>query len=110
RRKGRHGVFLARFVGLIRPWTGLLAGIWKTPWRPFLLYNLAGSVAYACLYTLAGNLIGKEWAILKTWIGKPTFYMALGIAVLLFLCLFFRRPLRAFFAGFSPKKGNRSRK
>ncbi len=94
---GAKGVFLARFIGLIRPWTGFLAGVWKTPWRPFLFYNLAGSAVFACLYTLAGNFLGKGWALLKAWVGQPTFYAALLGVVLLVVIFYFRGPLYAFF-------------
>jgi membrane protein DedA with SNARE-associated domain len=36
---GPKVVFFARFVALLHPVTGLLAGVWKTPLRPFLFGN-----------------------------------------------------------------------
>jgi membrane protein DedA with SNARE-associated domain len=42
----RHGakiVFFGRFIALLRILAALLAGVNKYPWRPFLVYNAAGS-------------------------------------------------------------------
>jgi membrane protein DedA with SNARE-associated domain len=101
---GAKGVFLARFVALIHPITGLIAGMGRTPLRPFLFYNLAGSAAYASLYGLAGYLFGEKWGILKTWLGPVALYILLIVAALAILGLFLRRSIRHFFEGLSPKK------
>src|ERR1700679_3374788 len=78
--------------------------MWKTPLRPFLFYNLAGSAAYALIYTLAGYFFGQKWDIFKTWIGPVAFYALLIAAALFFLALFLRYSVRSFFGSFSPKK------
>ena len=96
--------FFARFVALLHPVTGLLAGMWKTPLRPFLFYNLAGSAAYALIYTLAGYFFGQKWQIFKSWLGPVAFYALLITAALLFLALFLRHSVRSFFESFSSKK------
>lgn len=110
---GPKVVFFARFVALLHPVTGLLAGIWKTPLRPFLFYNLAGSAAYAVIYTLAGYFFGQRWEIFKSWIGPVAFYILLIAAALLVLVLFLRHSIHSFleenrvkrwFAFFFPKK------
>lgn len=101
---GPKVVFFARFVALLHPVTGLLAGMWKTPLRPFLFYNLAGSAAYALIYTLAGYFFGQKWQIFKSWLGPVAFYALLITAALLFLALFLRHSVRSFFESFSSKK------
>jgi len=101
---GAKVVFFARFVALLHPVTGLLAGMWKTPLRPFLFYNLAGALAYAVTYTLVGYFFGQKWELFKSWVGPIALYVLLIVVALLFLGLFLRRSIRAFFAGFSPKK------
>jgi len=93
---GPKVVFFARFVALLHPVTGLLAGIWKTPFRPFLFYNLAGSAAYAVIYTLAGYFFGQRWEIFKSWIGPVAFYILLIAAALLVLVLFLRHFIYSF--------------
>ena len=101
---GAKAVFLARFVALLHPVTGLLAGMGKTPWRPFLFYNLAGSAAYAALYALGGYFFGQKWEAFKTWMGPIALYVFLLVLALLLLGWFLRRSIRALFAGLSPKK------
>jgi membrane protein DedA with SNARE-associated domain len=101
---GPKVVFFARFVALLHPITGLLAGMWKTPLRPFLFYNLAGSAAYAVIYTLVGYFFGQKWEIFKSWIGPVAFYALLIAAALLILFLFLRHSVRSFFDSFSVKK------
>lgn len=99
---GAKAVFFARFVALLHPVTGLLAGMWKTPFRPFLFYNLAGSAAYAFLYTLAGYFFGQKWESIKAWAGPTLLYLVLIAAGLLVLGLFLRRSIRDFFIHHSP--------
>jgi membrane protein DedA with SNARE-associated domain len=101
---GPKVVFFARFVALLHPVTGLLAGMWKTPLRPFLAYNLAGSFGYGVLYTMAGIFLGKRWEIFKTWLGPGGFYAILISAGLLTLFFFLRRAIRIHFADLKPSK------
>jgi membrane protein DedA with SNARE-associated domain len=107
----KHGpkvVFFARFVALLHPVTGLMAGMWKTPWRPFLLYNLAGSAGYALIYTLVGLFFGQRWERFESWLGPVAFYVFIVAVALLLLSLFLRRSIRSFFDGFSKNKKNGS--
>jgi membrane protein DedA with SNARE-associated domain len=89
--------FFARFVGFLHPVTGLLAGIWKTPRRPFLFYNLAGALSYAATYTMAGYLFRQKWESFKHGVGPVVLYVILIGLGLLILGLFLRRALHDFF-------------
>jgi membrane protein DedA with SNARE-associated domain len=101
---GAKAVFFARFVGFLHPVTGLLAGIWQTPRRPFLVYNFAGSLAYASTYTMAGFFFRQKWEIFKHGLGPVILNIVLvGIGVLI-LGLFLRFTLHAFFSASSPGK------
>lgn len=58
-----HGgkiVVIARFVPLLRSLGGILAGANRMPWRPFLLANIAGAIAWAAIYGLAAYSLGRE--------------------------------------------------
>ncbi|HVZ81463.1 MAG TPA: DedA family protein [bacterium] len=98
-RFGPKFVFFARFVALLHPVTGLLTGIWRTPLRPFLVYNLAGAFAYSTLYVLLGYFFGQKWELFKTWIGPVALYGILIVAALGILGLFLRGSLKSFFGG-----------
>jgi membrane protein DedA with SNARE-associated domain len=93
---GAKAVFFARFIALLHPVTGLLAGTGKTPLRPFLFYNLMGSAAYVCLYVLGGYYFGERWGLVRVWIGDAVLYLILILAILIaaFLGLLLWRFLR----------------
>ncbi len=109
-RFGAKAVFLARFVALLHPVTGLLAGMWKTPFKPFLIYNLAGAFGYSALYTLVGYFFGQRWELFKTWLGPVALYVILIAVALLVLGLFLRRSIHAFFDGLHDKKNQLPKK
>ncbi len=59
----RHGakvVLLARFVAVLRSIGGILAGANRMPWRPFLVANAIGAVAWAVLYGAIAFALGDE--------------------------------------------------
>jgi membrane protein DedA with SNARE-associated domain len=97
KRYGPKGVFFARFVALLHPFIGLMAGVGQTPRGPFLLYNLAGSVAYTLFYSLAGDWFGSKWGIHKVWMVYVTSYVLLLVIVLVFLKMFWRYSIHSFF-------------
>ena len=60
----RHGstvVFFGRFV-----YAAFLAGTTRMPWRRILIYNAAGSVLWAALYTFASYGLGNALHSVET--------------------------------------------
>ncbi len=62
----RHGgkvVFFGRFVSVLRTYAAFLAGTVRMRWRTFLVYNAAGGILWAAIYTFgsyaAGNTITR---------------------------------------------------
>jgi len=96
KRYGAKGVFFARFVSLLHPLIGLMAGTGKTPKGPFLLYNLAGSGAYVLLYVVAGDWLGKEWGLHKIWLVHFSSYLLVLLVVLILLIFFWRYKIHRF--------------
>lgn len=101
-RYGPKMIFFGRFVALIHPITGLLAGMGKTPARPFLIYNLLGSAAYALSYTALGYFFGQSWDVLKMWMGRSV-YLAAAIMAFILFALLFRRSVTGIWRRFSGK-------
>jgi membrane protein DedA with SNARE-associated domain len=97
KRYGPKGVFFARFVSLLHPLIGLMAGVGKTPKGPFLFYNLAGSAVYGLLYTLAGDFFGSRWGLHNIWRLHISSYALLLMIVLVILSLFWRYSIHSFF-------------
>jgi membrane protein DedA with SNARE-associated domain len=97
KRYGPKGVFFARFLSLLHPFIGLLAGLGKTPGRAFLFYNLAGSVVYSVLFTLAGDYLGQRWGFFKIWMLHTGLFILILVIVILLLSLFLRHSIHIFF-------------
>ncbi|MDQ6782586.1 MAG: DedA family protein [Actinomycetota bacterium] len=60
----RHGgkvVFLGRFVSVLRTYAAFLAGTNRMRWRKFLIYNTAGGIVWAGLYTFAAYSAGDAF-------------------------------------------------
>lgn len=100
KKHGAKAVFFARFVALVHPVTGLLAGMGRMPWRPFLFYNLAGSVAYAFCYASAGYFFGGSWDLLEGWAGKAAVYSLTSLLLFAVIVFFLRRPVSLFLERF----------
>jgi membrane protein DedA with SNARE-associated domain len=59
----RHGgkvVFFGRFLPVLRPVGAVLAGLNYMQWSRFILFNVAGSVAWAAIYGFGAWFLGKE--------------------------------------------------
>jgi membrane-associated protein len=57
----RHGgktVFLARFLPILRTFAPFVAGVGRMPYTRFLAFSLSGSIAWICLFVLAGYFFG----------------------------------------------------
>ncbi|MCW3109822.1 MAG: DedA protein [Segetibacter sp.] len=54
---GKSTVFLSKFLPVIRTFAPLVAGIVKMSKRVFVIYNLAGSIAWVCLMILGGHFL-----------------------------------------------------
>ena len=91
KRHGAKAVFIARFIALFPPVAAnLLAGMAKMPWRTYLFYNFTGSAAFATTYILIGYFFGKQWKMLKAWLGPTALYLILVGIALIVLGLIYR--------------------
>ena len=101
-------VFIARFIFLFPPVVvDLLAGMSKMPWRTFLFYNVTGSAAYSTTYVLIGYFFGKQWKLLKAWLGPVPLYLILTGIILIILGVIFRHTIAGFWARRISKPGGK---
>jgi len=99
KRHGAKTVFIARFIFLFPPVVvNLLAGMSKMPWRTFLFYNLTGSAVYSTSYVLIGYFFGKQWKLLKAWLGPGPLYLILAAIILIVLAMLFRKSISIYWA------------
>jgi membrane protein DedA with SNARE-associated domain len=104
KKHGAKAVFFARFLAILHPVTGLLAGIGKIPLRSFLAYNLAGSAAYVLTYTLLGYFFGSSWDVLRIWMGRAAAFAILILAALALVNFLLHNEALSLFNRISKKK------
>jgi membrane-associated protein len=91
RRYGGSAVFFGRFVGFLRAFVPLLAGIARMPYRRFLAYNVAGAVLWAAAFTTIGYVAGANWQA----IARRISWIAAGVIVVATVLLLRWRAARA---------------
>ncbi|WP_124711565.1 DedA family protein [Gordonia insulae] len=79
-RFGALTVFFARFVGIVRTLTPLVAGFTRMPYRTFTLFSVLGSITWAAGIILLGHSLGQV-AIIRDHI--EVFILASVLTVLI---------------------------
>jgi membrane protein DedA with SNARE-associated domain len=91
----RHGgkvVFFGRFVSVLRTYAAFLAGTNRMHWRRFFVFNAAGGIIWAAIYTFAAYLAGNA---LKKASGTINLVVGLvAVAALVAVFLIVRRQAR----------------
>jgi membrane-associated protein len=93
----KHGgmaLVLGRFFPIIRTFAPIFAGVVKVDLKKFTIYNIIGSIAWVCTFTLAGYFLGRRYPQLKDYME----YIVLGLITVTTIPLvfaFFRRKLQS---------------
>lgn len=81
----KHGgktVFLGRFVGFLRAFSPLIAGMSKMPYGAFLSYNITGGILWTVTFTMLGYFFGHSWKVIESWAGKIGLLLFLSILLI----------------------------
>jgi membrane-associated protein len=84
----RHGgmaLILGRFFPIIRTFAPIFAGVVKVDFKKFTLYNLIGSVAWVCTFTLTGFFLGRKYPQIKSYL----IYVVIGLIIFTTIPLLF---------------------
>jgi membrane protein DedA with SNARE-associated domain len=83
RRHGGKVVFWGRFVSILRTWAAFLAGTNQMEWPRFLVFNAAGGIVWATLFSLVYYEFGGALRTLST-----TIDVSIGVASSVILVAF----------------------
>jgi membrane-associated protein len=89
-RRGGPAVFIARFVVVARAVMPALAGLSDLRLRTFVVYDIAGGIAWATLYTLLGYALGSAYQHVLRTIGVWSYVVVGAIVVALVAHHFWR--------------------
>jgi len=78
---GQWAVFTGRFITGLRMFAGILAGLFRMPYRRFLIFNFSGAVAWAAAITYVGYLFGNSWQLVERHFVKFNEIVMAGILV-----------------------------
>jgi membrane protein DedA with SNARE-associated domain len=67
---GGKTVFLGRFMGWLRAFAPVVAGISRMPYYRFLVANVCGGVAWVTVFSLVGYFVGNSWRTIEEYIGR----------------------------------------
>jgi membrane-associated protein len=90
-KRGSAAVFFGRWLPGMRVVTSWLAGADRMPWRPFLLWNALGGIAWATTVGMLADLLGRSASGSLGAIG----FVGLGVAAVVYLLARLRRHLLA---------------
>jgi membrane protein DedA with SNARE-associated domain len=79
-----HGgkiVFFIRFIALLGPFGGVLAGVNRMPWGRFLIFNALGALVWVSAMGLGGYLFGAFFASVGRPVGLAALAAAAGVVV-----------------------------
>jgi membrane-associated protein len=62
---GQWAVFTGRFITGLRMFAGILAGLFRMPYRRFLVFNFSGAVVWSVAITYVGFLFGNSWDLVE---------------------------------------------
>lgn len=83
RKHGAKGIFLGRFIGLVRAVIPFVAGLSGMEAKRFYLWNILSAFAWAASHLLAGYFLGQAWRMVEVWTSRAGIFLA-ALALLLF--------------------------
>jgi membrane-associated protein len=90
---GTKAVFFARLLGPLSWITPFLAGVYKVPYKPFLIYNILGVLVGVGQFIIAGYFFGKHYQLFF-WLVERYFVLIAAVALVVFLVLRYTRARR----------------
>lgn len=82
-RFGGLAVFLGRFVAVVRAVVPALTGVSEVRLRTFVIFDVAGGVVWATLYTMIGFALGDSYQRVLNDLGDWSIVLAAGLVVIL---------------------------
>ena len=86
---GEKVVFFSQMIPIVRTFISLPTGISRMKFKKFVVYTLLGTVVWAFVLVSAGFVMGKNWAVIRSWF--HVFDIIIIIGIIAFICYSFMR-------------------
>ncbi len=94
----KHGgmaLILGRFFPIIRTFAPIFAGVVKVEFKKFTFYNLVGSIAWVCTFTLGGYFLGRRYPQIKDYLEYVVLGMIIVTTIPLLIAFFKKRVVKS---------------
>ncbi len=76
---GNKSIFLARFIGPLRPFVPFLAGVSKMKISVFFFWNILSAILWSTAFVLIGYFFGHAFRAIEIWITRASILIVLII-------------------------------
>ena len=91
-RYGVKSIFIARFIGPLRPIIPFIAGLTGISTKDFFIWNVPSGILWAILFTYLGYFFGNIWTTVHPFNNKLVL-ISIAVVVFTILALFTRKKL-----------------
>jgi len=95
---GQWAIFTGRFITGLRMFAGLLAGLFRMPYRIFLFFNFTGATVWAIAVVYVGFIFGNSWQRVQRHFVEVNEIVMAAVALAVFIGVmvyFFRKRRRS---------------
>jgi membrane protein DedA with SNARE-associated domain len=78
---GQWAVFIGRFITGLRMFAGIIAGLFRMPYRRFLFFNFTGATVWAIAIIYVGFLFGNSWQLVEQHFLKVNEFVMAAVLV-----------------------------
>lgn len=80
---GGKSVFIGRFVGVLRPFVAVIAGMHHMRYGKFLFYNVTSGFLWAAIYILIGFFFAEQTKSIFDWISSGTYILVAAFVAII---------------------------
>jgi undecaprenyl-diphosphatase len=84
---GAKSVFLARFIGWVRPIVPFIAGLFELDIKVFLFWNILSGLLWAVAHIALGHFFGRSWQLVTLWSTRVSLFFSIFIVFLIIIYL-----------------------
>jgi membrane protein DedA with SNARE-associated domain len=82
---GQWAVFTGRFIAGLRVFAGILAGLFRMPYKRFLFFNFTGATVWAITIIYVGFMFGNSWQLVERHFVEVNEFVLAAVALVVLI-------------------------